>query len=117
MVDSNMDWMNQCPLVLLCVLHKMLRYAENILTKYDPDKKLKAKDHLDKFYLHLRTLEVCYDDVTCILFPCTLDGREVVWYHSLPPNSIQNWRGFKKIFIEKFVEDKSQDPCHVIRVE
>lgn len=52
-------------------------------------------------------LKVHYDDVACRLFPCTLDGREVVWYHSLPPNSIQNWKGFKQLFHEKFVDDKT----------
>ena len=55
----------------------------------------------------MNTLEVCYDDIACRLFPCTLDGRAVVWYHSLLQNSIQNWRVFKKMFLENFVDDKT----------
>jgi len=59
------------------------------------------------FYLHLKTIEVYYEDIACILFPCTMDGRDVMWYHNLSPNSIQNWGVFKQIFLENFVEDKT----------
>ena len=52
-------------------------------------------------------IEARCDDVACKIFPYTLDGRATIWYHSLPPNSIQNWRGFKKLFLEKFVDDKT----------
>lgn len=44
---------------------------------------------------------------SCRIFLCTLDGRETIWYHSHPPNSIQNWRGFKKLFLQKFFDDKT----------
>ena len=85
----------------------MTRHVKKLLTKYESDITVKAKDHLDMFYLHLQTLKVCYDDVACKLFPCNLNGREFVWYHNLPINSIQNWGIFKIIFPEKFVEDKN----------
>lgn len=88
-------------------LHKMPRHVENLLMKYGPDRAVKAEDHLDPFYLHVQTLNVCYKDVECRLFPCTLNGRAVVWYHSLHVNSIQNWGMFKRIFLEKFVDDKT----------
>jgi len=81
----------------------MPRNLENLLMKYDPDEIVKVEDHIENFYLHLQTLEVRYNDVPCRLFPCTLDSREVVWYHILPPKSIQNWRGFKKVFVEKIL--------------
>jgi len=68
---------------------------------------MNIEDHLDNFYLHLQTLEVHYNDVVCIFFPCTLDGIIVVQYHILLPKSIKKWRGFKKIFLEKFVDDKT----------
>lgn len=38
----------------------MSRHLEKLLTKYDPDKAVKAEDHLDKFYVHLQILEVRY---------------------------------------------------------
>lgn len=74
MVDQNMDWMTQGLLALSGVLHKMPRHSEKILKKYDHNKRVKVEYHLDKFYLHLQTLEVRYDDVACRIFPCTLDG-------------------------------------------
>lgn len=89
------------------VLHKIPRHIERFLTKYDPNRRVKVEDHLDTFYLHLQTLEVRYDDVSCILFPCILDDRATVWYHNVLVNSIQNWGVFKRIFLEKFVEDKT----------
>lgn len=52
-------------------------------------------------------LEVCCDGVSCRLFPCPLNGRALVWYHNIPPNSIHNWKGFKNIYVEKFVDDKT----------
>lgn len=67
----------------------------------------RKKYHLDTFYLHLETLEVHYDDISCRLVPFTLDDRAIVWYHNLPPNSIQNWRIFKRIFLENFSKYKT----------
>lgn len=91
--------MTQGLLSLLGVLHKMQRHLENLLTKYDPVKVINVEDHLDNFYIHLHMLEVHYDNFASRLFPCTLYGRETSYYYSLLANSIQNWRGFKKLFL------------------
>ena len=40
-------------------------------------------------------------------FPFTLVCRVVAWYHSMCVNSIHGWREFKKLFLEKFVDDKT----------
>lgn len=63
MVDQNMDWMTQGPLVLPGVMHKMLRHAGKLLTNYDLEKIVKVEDRFDNFYLHLQKLDVCYGDV------------------------------------------------------
>ena len=52
-------------------------------------------------------LEVRYDDVTCRIFPFTLEGIATRWHHSLLINLIHGWREFKKLFLEKFVNDKT----------
>lgn len=65
MEDANLDWMNEGPLALSGVMHKMKWHVEKLLTKYDPDKIVKVEDRLDNFYLHLLTLEVCYDGDPC----------------------------------------------------
>lgn len=97
----------QGPLALLGALYMMPNCLKRILTKHDPDREVKAEDHLDNLYLQLQTLKVQYDDVACKLFPCTLDGREAVWYHNLPINSIHKWGMFKRMFLENFVDDKT----------
>lgn len=73
-----MEWMTQGPLEPLGVLNKVSRHVEKRLTKYDLGKTVKIEDHLDTFDLHLQTLEVCYDNIACTLFPCTLDGSVAV---------------------------------------
>lgn len=52
MADQYLDQMTQGPLALSCLLHKMLRHLEKLLRRYDPDKAVKAEDHLNNFYLH-----------------------------------------------------------------
>ena len=68
---------------------------------------MKAEENLEKFYLQLKTLEVRHDDVACRFFPCTTDSFTTAWYHSLPPNSIQNWGAFECMFLENFAHDKT----------
>ena len=107
MANLNLEWMTQGPLALPAVLHKITKQGERMNIKFKPDNAVKAEDHLDNFYLQLQTLEVCYDDVACRLFPCTLDNCASAWYHNHPPNSIQNWGSFKCMFLENFVDDKT----------
>jgi len=52
-------------------------------------------------------LDVWYNDVDCDIFPFTLEGRETTFYHSLLVNLVHSWREFKKLFLEKFVDDKT----------
>ena len=52
-------------------------------------------------------LEVRHDDIVCMIFPFTLKYRETTWYHSLPVNPVHSWRDFKKLILEKFVDDKT----------
>ena len=78
MADQNLEWMTEGPLDPLGALHKMPKRAEIINIKFNHDSIVKAKDHLENFYLQLQTLEVRYDEVACRFFPCTLDGRAAV---------------------------------------
>lgn len=78
-----------------------------LLSNFDPDKKTKVEDHIDDFYMHFRMLEVQFDDISCILFLYTLEGRASIWYHNFPPSSIHNSMKFKNLFLEKFVDDKT----------
>jgi len=53
MANQNLERMTQGPLALSGVLHKMLKQADRMNIKFNPDITVKAKDHLDKFYLQL----------------------------------------------------------------
>lgn len=90
MVDQDLDSIAQQPLSLLDNLHKMPRHLENLLSKFDPDKKTKEEYYIDNFYMHIQMLEVKYDDVSCRIFSFTLEGIAIAWYHSLPANSIHS---------------------------
>ncbi len=76
-----LDLMAQGPLALPKNLHKMPRHLENLLSKFDLNKKTKAEDHIDDFYMHLSMLEVRYDDISCILFPYIFKGRVATWHY------------------------------------
>jgi len=52
-------------------------------------------------------LEVSFNDVSCRVFLYTLERRASVWYHSLLSNSIHGLRELKKLFLEKFADDKT----------
>ena len=107
MDNPNLKCMTQGTLSLPIVLHKLPNRAKRMNIKFNVDKTVKAEDHLDNFYLQLQTLEVRFDDVSCRLFPYTLDGHAARWYHILPPNSIYNLGAFKHMFLENFVDDKT----------
>ena len=103
-VDQDLDLMVQGPLSLLDNLHKMRRNSEKLLSKSNRDKKIKEKDHIDNFYMHLRMLKPRYNYVSCKLFSYKLEGRAVTWYHSFAINSLHSWRKFTKLFVEKFID-------------
>jgi len=107
MADKYLDWMAQGPLTLPGNLHRMPRHFENLLSKFDPNNKTKVQDHIDNLYMHLLMLEAQYNDVACIIFPFTLEGRVATCYHSMRINSIHGWWEFKIILLEKFVDLKS----------
>lgn len=105
--NQKLDWMAKGPLTLSCNLHKIPKYLEKLLSKFDPYKKIKVEDHIDDFYMHLRMLQVRYVVVSCNIFPFTLEGRVETWYHSLPINFLHSWREFKKLFLDKFVDENT----------
>jgi len=53
MADPNLEWMNQGPLALSVVLHKMMKRTDRMNIKLNPDKTVKVEDHIDNFYIQL----------------------------------------------------------------
>ena len=85
----------------------MPRHMKTLLSIFDPYKNTKTQDHIDDLYMHLWMLEVRYEDVACRIFPFTLEGRAATWYQRLPVNLVHSWRDFKKLFLDKFADDKT----------
>lgn len=53
MDNQNLEWLTQGPLALLGSLRKLPKRSERMFKKFDPDSIVKAKYHLDNFYLQL----------------------------------------------------------------
>jgi hypothetical protein len=89
------------------MLHDMPKHPEKFFPKFDPDREYSPEDHIKKFTLVVRLMNVQYEDVFCRLFPYTFENRASTWFFSLAHASITSWRIFETIFIEKFGEHKT----------
>ena len=65
------------------------------------------EDHVNKFMLALKILNVEHEDEVCRLFHFTFEGRASTWYFSLNLESINGWQDFQTAFLGKFGEDKT----------
>jgi hypothetical protein len=99
--------MSQGDLNLAKPLHEFPKFPEIILLKFDPDKSSSPEDHVKNFFLDIRLLDFCYEDVVCRLFPYTFENKASMWYFNLPIGSITSWNDFEKYFIGKFGEEKT----------
>ena len=96
--------------VLLLYMDYSINYPNTLiklLPKFDLADKGLADNHIDKFILVVQTMNVQHEDVVCLLFPLTFEGKAVVWYFSLTQESITSWSDFSQAFLNKFGEDKN----------
>jgi hypothetical protein len=63
------------------------------------------EDHIKKFILAIRLMNVQHEDVVCRLFPYTFENSTSTWYFNLPVGSITSWTKFQKDFLDKFAEE------------
>ena len=77
-------WRARSPLNLTPPLHAMPQNFDKSLPKFEPNEGILVDDHLQSFYLDLEGLqEAKHEDVVCILFSHTLEGKVASWYFSL----------------------------------
>jgi hypothetical protein len=76
-----------------------------MLPKYDPETSGLPEDHIKKFILVIRLMNVQHEDVVCILFPYMFENSASTWYFNFPVGSITSWTKFQKDFLDKFVEE------------
>jgi hypothetical protein len=99
-------WLDQDVVAVPGPQHPLPKHPEKWLTKFDPDSKQLAEDHIKKFMLDIRLCNVEHEDVVCRLFPYTFEGSASTWYFAQQPRTIASWEKFESIFLEKFGDGK-----------
>ncbi|KAJ9709925.1 hypothetical protein PVL29_001418 [Vitis rotundifolia] len=66
---------------------------------YDPPRGILIDpfDHI-MHYRQLITLDIGNDALLCKVFPVSLQGQALSWFHRLPPNSVDNFRDLSEAF-------------------
>ncbi|RVX14711.1 hypothetical protein CK203_012143 [Vitis vinifera] len=54
-------------------------------------------------YRQLMTLDIGNDALLCKVFPASLQGQALSWFHRLPPNSIDNFRDLSEAFVGQYL--------------
>ena len=57
--------------------HALPRHPEKILSSFDLDKKDPTEDHIHKFMLALRLMNVEHEDIVYKIFPFTFEGKDM----------------------------------------
>ena len=59
-------------------------------------------DHITH-YRQLMTLDIGNDALLCKVFPASLQGQALSWFHRLPPNSVDNFRDLSEAFVGQYL--------------
>ncbi|RVW83262.1 hypothetical protein CK203_039662 [Vitis vinifera] len=55
------------------------------------------------YYRHLMTLDIGNDALLCKVFPASLQGQALSWFHRLSPNSVDNFRDLSEAFVGQYL--------------
>jgi hypothetical protein len=72
---------------------------------YDLETSVLPEDHIKKFILTIRLMNIQHEDLVCRIFPYTFENSSSTWYFNLSVGSITSWTKFQKYFLDKFVEE------------
>nr|CAN83397.1 hypothetical protein VITISV_016834 [Vitis vinifera] len=59
-------------------------------------------DHI-MHYRQLMTLDIGNDALLCKVFPASLQGQTLSWFHRLPPNLVDNFRDLSEAFVGQYL--------------
>ncbi|KAJ9676029.1 hypothetical protein PVL29_024828 [Vitis rotundifolia] len=59
-------------------------------------------DHI-MHYRQLMTLDIGNDALLCKVFPASLQGQALSWFHRLPPNSVDNFKDLSEAFVRQYL--------------
>jgi hypothetical protein len=106
--QNNQPWLAKYALVILGQVHNLPQHLEKLLPKFDPETSGLPEDHIKKFILAIRLMNVQHEYVVCRLFPYTFENSSSTWYFNLPVGSITSWTKFQKDFLDKFAEETTR---------
>jgi hypothetical protein len=89
-LQGNQTWLAGDAMAVRGRIHNLPRHPEKFLPKYDPENSGFPEDHIKKFILTIRLMNVQHEDVVCILFPYTFENSASTWYFNLLVGSITN---------------------------
>jgi hypothetical protein len=101
----NQLWLAIYALEIPGQVHNLPRHPEKLLPKFDPETYGFPEDHIKKFILAIKLMNVQHEDVVCRIFPYTFENSASTWYFKLPIGSITSWTKFQKEFLDKFAEE------------
>ncbi|XP_034704229.1 uncharacterized protein LOC117928460 [Vitis riparia] len=59
-------------------------------------------DHI-MHYRQFMTLNIGNDPLLCKVFPASLQGQALSWFHRLPPNSVDNFKDLSEAFVGQYL--------------
>jgi len=71
---NNQPWLARDSLVIPSQLHNLHRNPEKLLPKFDPKTSGFPEDHIKKFILAIRLMNLQHKDVLCRLFPYNFEN-------------------------------------------
>jgi hypothetical protein len=104
---ANQPWLTISTLSIPGPQNPLPKHPKRLLPKFDPNKVILPKDHIMQFMLTLSLMNVQHEDVVCMSFFFTLQGKASSWFFSLAPRSIISWQLFETNFITQFRDDKT----------
>ena len=100
MENLNQPWLDRNIVVVPGISHNLPKQPDRLLPKYDLDIFGKPEDHIKKFILAIRLMNVQHEDIVYILFPYTFENKALTWNFSLPTRCIMSWETFQKFSLK-----------------
>ena len=95
-------WESNTALSLQGPLHELSKKEVDILSKFDGEGNVSITEHIRRYESILCLFNVIHEDVACIFFPFTFEGKDSLWFYFLPLNLISSWLEFKNVVTNSF---------------
>jgi hypothetical protein len=87
-MEANPWWLTIDSLSIHGPLNPLPKHPEKPLPKFDHDDDILPENHIKKFVIAMKMMNVQHEYVACKLFYFTLQGKASSWFFNLPSGSI-----------------------------